>query len=174
MLHSTCQQLKSQQWPQEWKRSVFISIPKKGNAKECSNYCTTTFISHVGKVTLIILQARLLQYGNQEHPDDTSWVSKRNKRSNCQHSLDGGESKAIPEKKKIYVCFTDSWKAFDCLDPNKTVENSWDENTRPPYLSPEKSVYMTRSNSLNWTWNNRLVQNWERSTTQLYIVTLLI
>ena len=100
MLHSTCQQLKSQQWPQEWKRSVFISIPKKGNAKECSNYCTTTFISHVGKVTLIILQARLLQYGNQEHPDDTSWVSKRNKRSNCQHSLDGGESKAIPEKKK--------------------------------------------------------------------------
>ena len=92
--------VKSQQWPQDWKRSDFIPVPEKGNVKECSNYCTTTFISHVGKVTLEILQARLLQYVNQEHPDDITWVSKRNKRSNCQHSLDDGESKGIPGGKK--------------------------------------------------------------------------
>ena len=60
MLHSICQQVwKTQQWPQDWKRSVFISIPKKDNAKECSNYCTIALISHTCKVMLKILQARL-------------------------------------------------------------------------------------------------------------------
>ena len=63
VLHSICQQIwKTQQWPQDWKRSVFISIPKKGNAKECSNYCTIALISHASKVMLKILQARLQQY----------------------------------------------------------------------------------------------------------------
>ena len=57
------------------------------------------------------------------------------------------KARQFQKKKKIYVCFTDSWKAFDCLDPNKTVENSWDENTRPPYLPPEKAVCGSRSNS---------------------------
>ena len=62
VLHSTCQQIwKTQQWPQDWKRSVFISIPKKGNAKECSNYCTIALISHASKLMLKILQARLQQ-----------------------------------------------------------------------------------------------------------------
>ena len=60
---------KIQQWPQDWKRSVFIPIPKKGNAKECSNYCTIVLISHVSKVMLKILQARLQQYVNQQLPD---------------------------------------------------------------------------------------------------------
>ena len=65
VLHSICQQIwKTQQWPQDWKRSVFISIPKKGNAKECSNYCTIALISHASKVMLKILQARLQQYMN--------------------------------------------------------------------------------------------------------------
>ena len=65
MLHSICCQiLKAQQWPQNWKRSVFIPIPKKGNAKECSNYGTTVLISHASKVMLKILQARLQQYAN--------------------------------------------------------------------------------------------------------------
>ena len=67
VLHSICQQIwKTQQWPQDWKRSVFIPIPKKGNAKECSNYCTVALISHASKVMLRILQARLQQYMNQE------------------------------------------------------------------------------------------------------------
>ena len=70
VLHSICQQIwKTQQWPQDWKRSVFIPIPKKGNAKECSNYCTIAFISHASKVMLKILQARLQQYVNHELPD---------------------------------------------------------------------------------------------------------
>ena len=70
VLHSICQQIwKTQQWPHDWKRSVFIPIPKKGNAKECSNYCTVVLISHASKVMLKIIQARLQQYVNQEVPD---------------------------------------------------------------------------------------------------------
>ena len=70
VLHSMCQQIwKTQQWPQDWKRSVFIPIPKKGNPKECSNYSTIALISHASKVMLKILQARLQQYVNQELPD---------------------------------------------------------------------------------------------------------
>ena len=70
VLNSICQQIwKTRQWPQDWKRSVFIPIPKKGNAKECSNYITTALISHDSKVMLKILQVRLQQYVNRELPD---------------------------------------------------------------------------------------------------------
>ena len=70
VLHSICQQIwKTQQWPQDWKRSVFISIPEKGNVKECSNYHTTALVSHVSKVKLKILQTRLQQYVNCELPN---------------------------------------------------------------------------------------------------------
>ena len=70
VLHSICQQIwKAQQWPQDWKRSFFLPIPKKGNAKECSKYRTIAFISHASKVMLKILQARLQQYVNRELPD---------------------------------------------------------------------------------------------------------
>ena len=70
VLHSICQHIcKTQQWPQDWKRSVFIPVPKKVNAKECSNYHTIALISHVSKVMLKILQARLQQYMNRELPD---------------------------------------------------------------------------------------------------------
>ena len=70
VLHSICQQIwKTQQWPQDWKRSVFIPIPQKGNAKECSNCCTLVLMSHASKVMLKILQARLQQYMNHELPD---------------------------------------------------------------------------------------------------------
>ena len=69
VLHSICQHIwKTQQWPQDWKRSVFIPIPKKGNAKECSNYCTTALISHTSKVMLKILEGRLQQYVNRKLP----------------------------------------------------------------------------------------------------------
>ena len=68
--HSTCQQIwKTQQWPQDWKRSVFIPVPKRGSAKECSNYCTIALISHASKVMLKILQVRLQQYVNHELSD---------------------------------------------------------------------------------------------------------
>ena len=70
VLHSICQQIwKTQQWPEDWKRSVLIPIPKKGNAKECSNYCTIALISHASKVALKILQARLQEFMNCELPD---------------------------------------------------------------------------------------------------------
>ena len=78
VLHSICQQIwKTQQWPQDWKRSVFISVSKKGNAKECSNYCTVALISDASKVMLKILQARLQQYLNQELPDVQTRFLKR-------------------------------------------------------------------------------------------------
>ena len=77
MLHSTCQQIwKTQQWPQDWKRSVFIPIPKKANAKECSNYHTIALISHASRVMLKIFQGRLQQYVNQELPDVQAWYRK--------------------------------------------------------------------------------------------------
>ena len=77
VLHSICQQiLKTQQWPQDWKRSVFMPIPKKEYAKECSNYCTIALISHVSKVMLKILQARLQQYMNRELPDVQTGIKK--------------------------------------------------------------------------------------------------
>ena len=77
VLHSICQQIwKTQQWPHDWKRSVFIPIPKKGNAKECSNYCAISLISHASKVMLKILQARLQQYVNHELPGDRVGLRK--------------------------------------------------------------------------------------------------
>ena len=76
-LYSICQQIwKTQQWPQDWKRSVFIPIPNKDNAKECSNYCTIAVISHASKVVLKILQASLQQYVNHELPDDQAGFRK--------------------------------------------------------------------------------------------------
>ena len=85
VLHSICQQIcKTQQWPQDWKRSVFIPVPRKDNARECSNYCTVALISCASKVMLKILQVRLQQYVNQE--------------SGCQHPLDHQESGRVPEK----------------------------------------------------------------------------
>ena len=85
VLHSICQQIwKTQQWSQDWKRSVFMPVPKKGNAEECSNYCTVALISHASKVMLKILQARLHQYVNRELPDVQScYKMQRNQRSNC-------------------------------------------------------------------------------------------
>ena len=84
VLHSICQQIwKTQQWPQDWKRSVFIPIPKKGNAKECSNYHTIALISNASKVVFKILQARLQQYMNHEIPDIQAGFRK-----GSSHSLD--------------------------------------------------------------------------------------
>ena len=100
MLHSICQQIwETQHWPQGWKRSVFIPVPKKGNAKECSNYRTIALISHASKVMLKILQPRLQQYMNRELPDVQAGFRKgRGTRDNCQHPLDHQKSKRVPEK----------------------------------------------------------------------------
>ena len=101
VLHSICQQIwKTQQWPQDWKRSVFIPIPKKGNAKECSNYFMIALISHASKVMLKILQARLQQYVNRELPDVQAGFRKgrgtRDQIANIRWIIK--KSKRVPEK----------------------------------------------------------------------------
>ena len=105
VLHSLCQQIwNTQQWPQDWKRSVFIPIPKKGNAKECSNYCTIALISHASKVMLKILQTRLQQYVNREHPDARAGFRKgRGTRDQIANILWIME-KAREFQKNIYFC----------------------------------------------------------------------
>ena len=120
VLHPICQQIwKIQQWPQGWKRSVFIPVPKKGNAKECSNYCTIAFISHANKVMLKILQARLQQYMNHELLDVQAGFRKgRGTRDQIANICQIME-KAREFQKNIYFCFIDYAKAFDCVDHNK-------------------------------------------------------
>ena len=122
VLHSICQQIwKTQQWPQDWKRSVFIPIPKKGNAKECSNYPKIALISHTSKIILKIVQARLQQYMNRELPDVQAGFRKgretRYQIANIHQVID----KAREFQKNI--CFIDYAKAFDCVEHNK-LENS--------------------------------------------------
>ena len=113
--HSICQQIwKTHQWPQNWKRSVFIPITNKGNAKECSNYRTIALISHASKVMLKILQARLQQYVNRELPDVQACFRKcrgtRDQIANICWIIE----KAREFQKNIYFCFIDYAKAFDC------------------------------------------------------------
>ena len=124
MLHWICQQIwEAQQWPQDWKRSIFTSIPKKGNAKECSNYCTTALISHTSKVMLKILQARLQQYVNRELPDVQADFRKYRETRDQIANIRWIIKKAREFHKNIYFCFIDYVKAFDCVDHNK-LENS--------------------------------------------------
>ena len=167
VLHSICQQIwKTRQWPQDWKRSVFIPIPKKGNAKECSNYCTVALISHASKVMLKILQARLQQYVNRELSDVLAGFRKgrgtREQIANIHWIIE----KAREFQKNIYFALLSMpkpltvWITVNC---GKFLKR-W--NTRPPDLPLEKP--MCRSGS-----NNRLVPNRKRSTSRLYIVTLL-
>ena len=124
VLHSICQQIwKTQQWPQDWKRSDFIPIPKKGNAKECSNYHTLALISHASQVMLKILQARLQQYMNRKLRDvclKTSFGFRKGKGTRDQiASIRWIIGKAREFQKTIYFCFIDYAKAFDCVDHNK-------------------------------------------------------
>ena len=124
-------------------KSVFIPIPKKGNAKESSNYHTTALISHASKVMLKILQARLQQYMNHELPDIQAGFRKsrgiRGQIANIRWIIE----KPREFQKNIYFCFIDSTKAFDSVDHNKLENSSRDGNTLPP----EESVWRSRSNS---------------------------
>ena len=113
VLHPICQQgWKTQQRPQDWKKSVFFPIPKKGDAKECSNYHTIALISHASKVTHKILQARLQQYVNQELPDVQSKFRKgRGTRDHIANIYQITE-KAREFQKNIYFCFNDNTTVF--------------------------------------------------------------
>ena len=120
VLPSVCQQIwETQQWPQDWKRSVFIPIPKKSNAKECLNYHTIALISHDSKVMLKILQARLQQYVNRELPDVQAGIRKGRGTKDQIANLRWIIEKARQFQKNIYFCFIDHVKAFDCVDHHK-------------------------------------------------------
>ena len=151
--------------PQDWKRSVFIPVPKKGNAKERSNYCTIALISHASKEMLKLLQARLQQYMNQEIPDVQAGFRKgrgtRDQIANIHWIIE--EAKEFQEN----ICFIDYAKAFDCVHHNKLyripkemgIQDLFKEMGIPdppllrkqvrqaPYLPPEQSVCRSRISS---------------------------
>ena len=133
VLHSIRQQIwKTHQWPQDWKRSVFVPIPKKGNAKDCSNYCTIVLISHSSKVMLKILQVRFQQYMNCELPDVQAGFRKGRGTRDQIANICWIIEKARGFQKNIYFCFIDYVKAFDCVGHNKL--RRWEyQNTLPAF-----------------------------------------
>ena len=115
VLHSVCQKIwKTQQWPQAWKRSVFIPIPKEGNLKERSNYCAVALISHTSKVMLKILQTRLQWYVNRELPDVQAGFRKGRGTRDQIANICWVIEKAREFQKHIYFCFIDCARSFDC------------------------------------------------------------
>ena len=138
---------KTQKWPQDWKRSVFITIPKKGNAKECSNYCTIVLISHASKVMVKILQTMFQQYVNHELPDVQAGFRKergtRDQIANIRWII---EKAREFQKKNLLLLYWTHQSRWLC-GSQRTVENSSrDGNNRLPYLLSEKSVCRSRSN----------------------------
>ena len=176
VLHSICQQIwKTQQWPQDWKRSVFTPIPKKGNPKIGSNYCTITLISHSSKVMLKILQARLQQYVNCELLDIQVGFRKGRGTRDQNANICWITEKAREFQKNIYFCFINYTKAFDSVDHNKLWKILKDMGI-PDHLicllrnlyAGQEAIVETRHGT-----TNRLVPNRKRSMSRLYIVTLL-
>ena len=167
MLHSISQQIcKTQQWPQDWKRSVFISMPKKDNAKEWSNYHTIAVISHTSNVMLKILQAGLQQYVNCKILHVQAEIK-------LQTSVGSLKKTTEFQKKHLLLLYwlcqslwlhglQQTWKFFKRWEYQTILPDSWE------------TCMQVKKQPLERTWNNGLVQNWERSTSRLYIVTLLI
>ena len=159
--------LENSQWPQDWKRSVFILIPKKDNAKECSSYRTIALISHASKVMLKILQARFQHYVNCELPD-VEMVLEKSEEPKIKLPTSAGSSKKQESSRKTSI------SALLTMPKPLTVENfSRDGNTRPPDLPLEKPGQV-RKQQLELDMEHRLVPNRKKSTSRLYIVTLLI
>ena len=127
--------LKTQQWPQDWKSPAFIPTPKEGNAKECSPYHTIALISHASKIMLKILQARLQQHVNTELPDVQAGFRKGRGNRDQTANTHWFTAKAKEFQKNIYFCFIDYAKAFDCMDHNKlwkTLKQRWEYQTILP------------------------------------------
>ena len=152
MPHSINQQTwKIQQWSQDWKRLVFIPIPKKDNAQECSNYHTIALILHASKVMLKILQARLQQYVNCEISDVQAGFRKGRGTRDQIANICWIMEKAREFQKNIYLCFINyaklltAWITINCGKSERVG------NTRPPDLPLEKPICRPGSNSYNWT-----------------------
>ena len=152
---------------------AFIPIPKKGNAKECSNYHTIVLISHASKVMLKIPQIWLQQYVNSELPDVQAGFGKSRRTRDQVSNIHWIIEKAREFQKNIYSAFLTMPKPLTVWITTNCGKfwKRWEYQTSWP---PEKSVCRSGSNSQNWTQNNRLVPNRKRSTSRLYIVTLLI
>ena len=152
MLWKCCTQYaqiwKTQHWPQDWKRSVFIPIPKKGNAKECSSCCIVALILQASKVMLKILQTRPQQYLNHEIPDVQAGFRKgraiRDQLAYIHCVIK--KTKRVPEKHLLLLYWL-CQSLWLCGSQNTLGNSSIDENTRRPYLLPEKSVFRLGSNS---------------------------
>ena len=165
---------KDRQWPQDWKRSVFILIPKKGNAKECSNYHTIALISHASKEMLKILQARLQQYVNHELPDVQAGFRKGRGTKDQIANIHWIIKKATEFQKNIYFCFIDLTKAIDCVDHNK-LWKILKEMGIPDHLTCIfRNLYASQEATVRRHRTDKLVPNRERSMSRLCIVTLLI
>ena len=152
----------------------FHSNPKERQCQRMLNYYTIALISHASKVMLKIPQARLQQYVNCELPDVQAGFRKGRGTRDPVANIRWIMEKAREFQKNIYFCFIEYAKAFDCVDHNKLWKILKEMGIPDPYLPPETIVCRSRSNSSNWTWNNRLVPNRKRSTSRLYIVTLFI
>ena len=148
MLHSICQQIwKTQQWPQDWKRSVFIPIPKKDNSKECSNYCTIALILHTSKVMLKILHVRVQKYVDQELSDVQAGFKKSRGNRDLIVNI-RWVMKKQETSRKTSTFFYWQCKSLWLCGSQETVENSSrDGNTRSSDLPPEQSVCRSRFNS---------------------------
>ena len=159
----------------EWKKSVFFPIPKKSNAKECSNYHTIAHVSHASKVMLKILHARLQQYVNRELPDVQAGFRKGRGTRDQMANICWIIKKAKDFQKNIYFCFIDYAKAFDCVDHNK-LWKILQEMGIPDHLTCLlRNLYAGQEATVRTRHGTtRLVPNQERSTSMLYIVTPLI
>ena len=134
VLHSICQQIwKTQQWPQDWYRSVFIPIPKKGNTKESSNHCTIAFISNTSKVILKSLQASFYSTWTVNF-QMFKLLWEKAEEAEIKLPTSTGSSKKQVFQKNIYFCFIDYAKAFDCVDHNKLwkILKRWEYQTSWP------------------------------------------
>ena len=167
VLHSICQQIwKIQQSPQDWKRSVFIPIPKKGNAKECSNYHTIALISYASKVMLKTPQARLQQYMNRELSGVQAGFRKVRRTRDQIANIHWIIERARKFQKNI--CFTDNTKAFDCVDHNKLWE-ILKEMKIPDHLTClEKSVFLYTETSVQNLYTEKSVCSQEERVRTRY------
>ena len=153
----------------------FHSNPKERQCQRMFRLRMIAVISYASKVMLQIFQARLQQYMKQELPDVHAGFRKGRETRDQIANIRWIIEKARKFQKNIYFYFINNAKAFDCVDHKKTVENySRDGNNRSQDLPPEKYLCRSRSNSHIWTWKNRLIPNWKRSVSRLYIVTRLI
>ena len=171
MLHSICQQIwKTQQWPQNWKRSVFILIPKKSSAKECSNYHTMTLISMPARFWSKSFKLGFSSTWTENSQMDKLGLEKAEE-SKIKLPTSAGSLEKQEFQKNIYFCFTDYTKAVWIITKSRKFLKRWECQTTLP-ASYETCIQIKKQQ--NQTWNNGLVQNWERSMTRLYIATLLI